>query len=77
MPYFAPNIYSIVDGKHVFTGEPNMVRVIEVSEERAQQVFRRQSQWIEVTIEKPKEKVVEEAVPEPVKKKPGRPRKEA
>lgn len=77
MPFFAPNIYSIVNGKHVFTGKPNMDRVMEVSEERAQQVFRRQDQWIEVSIEKPKEKVVEEVIPEPVKKKPGRPRKEA
>ena len=48
MPFFAPNKYTVVDGKDIFSGLPNMDRVIEVNEDVAQQVLRKQSQWIEV-----------------------------
>lgn len=78
MPTFAPNIYKIVDGKQVYSGKPDMSRVWEVDDERAEQVFRQQSQWIEVFIEKKKDEevVANEETTESIKKKPGRPRKE-
>lgn len=49
MPFFAPNKYTLVNGVHVFSGIPDMDRVIEVKEEIAHQVLRPQSQWIEVS----------------------------
>ena len=82
MPFFAPNKYTVVDGKDIFSGLPNMDRVIEVNEDVAQQVLRKQSQWIEVqkapaiyTKEVQDEKEVKEATKEVLIKKLGRPKK--
>jgi len=53
MPYFAPNKYVIKSdnkGKDYeeYTNLPDLERIIEVTEEQANQVMRKQSQWIEV-----------------------------
>jgi len=71
MPFFAPNIYEVKDDKQIYSNKPDMARAMEVSEDRANQVFRKQKQWIEVFPEKKQEPVVQQE-----KKKPGRPRKE-
>ena len=87
MPHFAPNKYVIAKDKlgrdcHKFSNVPDMERVIEVSETQAEQVMRKQSQWIEVKLEKEiketaKEVLVEKTVLEKVEeafKQRGRPR---
>jgi len=85
MPYFAPNKYVVkTDNKgrdyEEFTNLPDLERIIEVTEEQANQVMRKQSQWIEVTNEvKPeiKHEEIKEAAKEvlTVIKKMGRPKK--
>ena len=64
MPHFAPNKYVIAKDKlgkdyHQFSNVPDMERVIEVSETQAEQVMRKQSQWIEV---KPQEVKIEKEI---------------
>ena len=87
MPYFAPNKYVIktdTKGKDYqeFSNLPDMDRMIEVSEDQANQVMRKQSQWIEVqkapaiyTKEVQDEKEVKETTKEVLIKKLGRPKK--
>ena len=87
MPQFAPNKYVITKdrlGKDYteYLNVPDMERVIEVSETQAEQVMRKQYQWIEVKHEKEikettKEVLVEKTVLEKVEeafKQRGRPR---
>jgi len=86
MPYFAPNKYVIKSdnkGKDYeeYTNLPDLERIIEVTEDQANQVMRKQSQWIEVTNEiKPEIKHEEEIKEAPKEmlspfKKMGRPKK--
>lgn len=69
MPHFAPNKYVDLIGenyKHYtkYLNVPDMERVIEVSETQAEQVMRKQPQWIEV---KPQEVKLEKEIKEAAK----------
>ena len=86
MPYFAPNKYIIksVNGKDYqeFSNLPDMDRMISVTEDQANQVMRKQPQWIEVNKapaiyaqEVRHEEKVQEAPKEVLVRKPGRPKK--
>ena len=77
MPYFAPNKYVVKSdnkGKDYeeYTNLPDLERIIEVTEEQANQVMRKQSQWIEVKHEEAKEAPKEVVI---APKKMGRPKK--
>ncbi len=69
MPHFAPNKYVILKDEnykdyHKFSNVPDMNKVIEVSETQAEQVMRKQPQWIEVKPEVKLEKEIKEAAKE-------------